>query len=243
MNSLLPFFRRPLVIALSLGLLGCTACVQPPATATTTATAAPRPPQQREFDTRTPFVLSGGLDDLPAKPAMAIRTFSSAADFRRFCAEEGHNVWPVGRFAADGIPRDAEKFADILRAHGGEIGADYVVILTAPDEIRSAFHTQFDHLHYGAMAYRRVSARLGVRFESAGAPQALRVASFIPGSQAEAAGIRLDDIIAEIDGTAARADNEDYWKKALRWEPGQTVRVKVLRDRTPHEVDVTLTAG
>ncbi|MEJ1972694.1 MAG: PDZ domain-containing protein [Lacunisphaera sp.] len=69
------------------------------------------------------------------------------------------------------------------------------------------------------------------------------MAGFVPDSHAEAAGVRIGDVIESVDGAVIAGDNGEYWMKALHWQPGQQVRVKLIRDGTPLEFAVTLTGN
>ncbi|MEJ1972693.1 MAG: hypothetical protein WDM96_09610 [Lacunisphaera sp.] len=126
------------LFAVVTGLAGLllTSCAQAPAPAPTAPrpkvlAPVPPPPAAREFNTVTPFILTGGLDDLPAGRVDQVQFFAGQAEFRRFCADGRLNVWPVGRFAADARPLHPAEFERVLRAQAAAIGADYVVVLTA----------------------------------------------------------------------------------------------------------------
>jgi hypothetical protein len=65
------------------------------------------------------------------------------------------------------------------------------------------------------------------------------VSGIVPGSPAEAAGIRPGDVIVAIDGTPI--DNlYDYTAVLKSHEPGDRLRVEIVRDGERHTFDVTL---
>jgi serine protease Do len=61
----------------------------------------------------------------------------------------------------------------------------------------------------------------------------------VPGSPADAAGLRLGDIIVEIDGQQITSDT-DLATEIVPHEPGDTITLRILRDNTTSEVEVTL---
>ncbi|MCV0402218.1 MAG: trypsin-like peptidase domain-containing protein [Chloroflexi bacterium] len=69
---------------------------------------------------------------------------------------------------------------------------------------------------------------------SAGSGQAI-----FPGSPAEEAGLRAGDIIVAVNGTQVTAD-ADLSTLILPHAPGDTITLRVLRDNTVSEIDVTL---
>ncbi len=60
-----------------------------------------------------------------------------------------------------------------------------------------------------------------------------------PGSPAEAAGLETGDIIVGINGTQVTADS-DLSMLILPFAPGETITLRVLRDGSTREIDVTL---
>jgi serine protease Do len=63
--------------------------------------------------------------------------------------------------------------------------------------------------------------------------------AIIPGSPAEAAGLRAGDIIVAVDGEQISGD-ADLSMLLVEHAPGDTVTLRVLRDNSTTEVDVTL---
>ena len=63
--------------------------------------------------------------------------------------------------------------------------------------------------------------------------------SIIPGSPAEAAGLQDGDIIVSVDGQQITADR-DLATLIVNYAPGDTVTLRVLRDNTAREVEITL---
>ena len=60
-----------------------------------------------------------------------------------------------------------------------------------------------------------------------------------PGSPAEAAGLQAGDIVVSVDGEQLSADT-DLSTLILPHEPGDTITLRVLRDNSAREVEVTL---
>jgi len=130
-----------------------------------------------------------------------------------------------------------------LRNNAGEIGADYVVIITDPVEIKRIFQWRLQEQFYCALAYKRVTARLGIERDHAAAKNGLtKVSGFMPGARAEACGLRVGDIIKTVDG-ALPGGGDPYWGKAVRWKVGDKVKVEVEREGKPLEIEIELTAG
>jgi S1-C subfamily serine protease len=61
----------------------------------------------------------------------------------------------------------------------------------------------------------------------------------IPGSPAEAAGLRDGDIIVALNGEALSEEN-DLATLILPYAPGETVTLRVLRDNSTTELEITL---
>ncbi|MEO6578425.1 MAG: PDZ domain-containing protein, partial [Candidatus Limnocylindria bacterium] len=63
--------------------------------------------------------------------------------------------------------------------------------------------------------------------------------AIFPGSPAEDAGLREGDIIVAVDGTQVSTD-ADLSTLILPHAPGDTITLRVLRDNSVSEIDVTL---
>ncbi len=63
--------------------------------------------------------------------------------------------------------------------------------------------------------------------------------AIIPGGPAEQAGLRDGDIIVALDGETL-SEETDLAMAILPYDPGETVTLRVLRDNTATEIDVTL---
>jgi len=75
--------------------------------------------------------------------------------------------------------------------------------------------------------------------ESAGG---LRITSFMPGTKAPDAGVRVGDVLIEVNGIRA-TDREPYEREIFGWKPGEEIAIAVLRDGIRHEMKVELTAA
>jgi serine protease Do len=69
----------------------------------------------------------------------------------------------------------------------------------------------------------------------------LEVGNVVPGSGAEKAGLRLNDIILQVDGKDMN-ELEDLLSVINRHKVGDTLKVKILRGEEEREVKVTLGA-
>jgi serine protease Do len=72
-------------------------------------------------------------------------------------------------------------------------------------------------------------------------PKGALVGEVEPGSPAERAGLKAGDVIVSVDG-AEVAQSHELPRLVARHTPGSKVKVRVLRDKTPRDVDVTLDA-
>jgi membrane-associated protease RseP (regulator of RpoE activity) len=69
----------------------------------------------------------------------------------------------------------------------------------------------------------------------------VRVSGTVPGSPAEKAGLRADDVIIKIGDTSV-SGMKDFSDALKKFAPGDKVAVKVMRDGKPITVEATLTA-
>ena len=65
------------------------------------------------------------------------------------------------------------------------------------------------------------------------------VANVIPGSTAEQSGIRVGDIIQQVDGIEVQSA-EHLLRQAKGWKPNQVVAVSLLQDGQEHAIEVEL---
>jgi len=69
----------------------------------------------------------------------------------------------------------------------------------------------------------------------------LAVTKVFPGSPAEAAGIRVGDVLESLNGVAINHDNEDALAKARKdWKPGQQVTYTLKRNGAGQTINLTL---
>lgn len=66
------------------------------------------------------------------------------------------------------------------------------------------------------------------------------VTNVVEGSPAEEAGVEQHDVIVEVDGKEVKADVQDLVKKIKSFEPGEKVKVKILRAGDGMVLKVTL---
>jgi len=202
----------------------------------------PSPPVQ-EIKARTPFVLKGLFRQLPEKTAGEVRLFEGMAGFQKVAAAEELTAWPIAKFASATIPKDEAEFRRVLCAHAGNLGADYVVLITDQQEIKEFFQPRFEKLVYCALAYKRAKALLGIdRDETAAQENVMKIRGFMRDAHAEQSGLQVGDIIKTVDGVVP-GEHEKYWSKAVRWKAGDKVKVEVERDGKTIELEVELVAG
>jgi len=211
------------------------------ATAEPVVAKKPVPPVL-EMTMRKPFMVYRDSRNLPAKPVDAVRLFETDSVFKRFTDDAKLTAWPIGEFSVGALPKNEAAFRQVLCAHAAQIGADYVVLFTGIDEIDRNFPVTMNQQFYGAKAYRRVTARLGIKCDEAAAKKkTTKISGFLPESRAEESGLRVGDIVKKVDGVSA--DDVQYWCKAIRWKVGDKVKTEIERDGKTVELEVELTAG
>jgi len=195
------------------------------------------------FKTERPLALREELGIFDAKPVEEVRVFESMAAFEAYLKKHRETIAVIGDFKNYIKPDDEPKFRGVLRAHAAKSGADYLVMVTDEKELAKNFKIEPEcPLVYGAIAYKRAEARLGiVPAKEASEKGHTKVAGFMKGSLAKKGGLREGDLITKVDGNAL--DRSGYWRKALRWKAGERVKVEVERDGKIMEFEVELMAG
>jgi hypothetical protein len=82
-------------------------------------------------------------------------------------------------------------------------------------------------------------AIIGVVVEPAEAGLGARVKDVSPGGAAEAAGIRVGDVIVAVNGTTVKEGAREVVRLLRKVEPESTVQVRVMRDGKPKDFKVT----
>lgn len=145
------------------------------------------------------------------------------------------------RFSAENaIDRDV---ALAIARYGSRVQSGALVQSTIAGELGS-LHDPYTVL-FPPVAYKKFVAFLdnaptaGIGAELDVDPQThvVRVADVFADSPAEAAGLRIGDVIATIDGNAPPASAADV-AAALRGRAGASVQIGYLRDRLQYEVDI-----
>lgn len=67
----------------------------------------------------------------------------------------------------------------------------------------------------------------------------MRIGGIMPGSSADKVGLKAGDVVVDFDGTKVN-NMMDYTAALGKAKPGQTVKLKLLRDGKPLEVEATL---
>jgi len=141
------------------------------------------------------------------------------------------------------MPDDKAKYIEMLRTEAARLGSEYVVVITDVEELEKEMGVlPLEAVVYGALALKRATAHIGTirDREAMEMEHKLKILDFTLGSRAKESGLKIGDIIKQIDGT--EPEGSMYWKKALRWRVGEKVKVEVERDGKPFEVLVELTA-
>lgn len=87
----------------------------------------------------------------------------------------------------------------------------------------------------------KTSGWVGVEMEPQESTGLLTVTKVIPGSPAEAAGIRPGDALYALNGITINKENDEALAKARKeWKPGQSVTYTIKRDGADREVALTL---
>jgi membrane-associated protease RseP (regulator of RpoE activity) len=80
---------------------------------------------------------------------------------------------------------------------------------------------------------------IGVQIETAESGAGARVKDVSPGGAAEAAGIRVGDVIVAVNGVEVKRGAREVVRTLREVEPDSTVKVRVMRDGKPRELTVT----
>jgi len=85
------------------------------------------------------------------------------------------------------------------------------------------------------------SGWVGVELDNEGMEAGWTVTRVIEGSPAEAAGIRVGDILVAINGIELNKDNKDKLAEAREaWKPGSDVTWTMTRGTSPRDLQITL---
>lgn len=87
----------------------------------------------------------------------------------------------------------------------------------------------------------KASGWMGVELEWDDAKGGQVLKTVIPGSPAEAAGLKAGDVLKALNGVRFAPENDEAIKKARKeWRPGQTVSYTVRRGGNDKEISLTL---
>jgi hypothetical protein len=200
-------------------------------------------PTAKKIKTDKPFILRGGLGEFSSNQPDELRMFDGMKAFLEFIKKEGVTVYPIADFAWIVVPDGELKYQDVVRAHAAKIGADIVVMITDPREIREHINASpMQRLVYCGLAYKQAHARLGIQPDTESMKKKhMKIAGFLPGSRAQEVGLQVGDLVRSVDG--AQFGSPGYWSKALRWNAGEKVKVAVERDGKPLEFEIELIKG
>jgi serine protease Do len=128
----------------------------------------------------------------------------------------------------------------IYSESGGSIGLGFAVPAERATRIVSEIRERgaVDRSYYTGLATVSVTPRIAraLDLERSGG---VLVHDFDFESPAAAAGIQIYDVITEIEGTPIET-REDYIARIYDFRPGDTLRMRVLRDGTPREIQLTI---
>jgi S1-C subfamily serine protease len=159
----------------------------------------------------------------------------SAAD-QRIEAPGGYVI--DGVFETDAVIEPATSGGPLLGADGRVIG----VMSRLPDDDRAPTFAVPSNTARQVLAeleenHKVIRPYLGLRGDGGGG--GVVIAGVYPGSPAEAAGLRVDDVVEAVDGREVRTAIELQEQVAGR-RPGEVVRLRVLRDGSSGDVEVRL---
>ncbi len=83
---------------------------------------------------------------------------------------------------------------------------------------------------------------IGVDGEWDDAAGGIRITEFMAGTKAPEAGVRLGDVLVEVNGIRL-TEKPDYAAEISRWKPGEKAAIVVLRDGVEQKIKVTLVAA
>jgi serine protease Do len=128
----------------------------------------------------------------------------------------------------------------IYSESGGSVGLGFAVPARRAariiDELRE--RGAVDRSYYTGLATVSVTARIAQALDLERSEGVL-VHDYDFGSPAAAAGIRIYDVITELEGTPLRT-RTDFIARLYDFRPGDTVRLTVIRDGTPRELTLRI---
>jgi serine protease Do len=118
----------------------------------------------------------------------------------------------------------------IYSGSGGSIGLGFAVPASRAARVVGELREggTVDRSYYTGLATVSVTSRIA-RALDLDRHDGVLVYDFAPASPAAEAGLRLYDVIVEVEGTPVRT-REDYVARLYDFRPGDTVRLRVLRD-------------
>jgi serine protease Do len=123
---------------------------------------------------------------------------------------------------------------------GGSIGLGFAVPARRAARIVAELRERgaVDRSYYTGLATVSVTPRIA-RALDLPRPDGVLVHDFDAGSPAAAAGLQLYDVIVEVEGTPVRT-RSDYIARLYDFRPGDTIRLRVLRDGRPTTVPLRI---
>ncbi len=124
---------------------------------------------------------------------------------------------------------------------GGSVGLGFAVPTAKARRIVGMLQSdgEVDRQYYSGIGFARITQQIASdrQLEHTGG---VLIAGIEPGSPAEEAGFRVEDIVIEVEGEHV-SDFEDYRARIFDFLPGDVLRYQVLRDG--NRVDLTMRMG
>ena len=129
--------------------------------------------------------------------------------------------------------------AQIFSQSGGFQGVAFAIPIDVALNVKSQIveHGQVEHARLGVML-QDLSAPLADSF-GLKAPDGALVASVSPDSAAAKAGLKAGDVITQLDGQQVQTAGDISTRVGMA-RPGEHIKLTVWRDRTQHDMQVTL---
>lgn len=187
-----------------------------------------------------PLKLRAGLENLGRIETSQLKTFDSFGALREFVAAEDLGVIEIASVTYPTLPEAEEQLTPKLREHAASLGAQYLVVTKAPDDLQASLQQQGVSSKLMAAAFKVPPARIGVNYDVGLQKKGIfQIKSFSPKSKAESGGLRVGDLVTKMDGIIP-SNYAEYARRAIKWAPGVKIKIAYERDGKPGETEVEL---